>query len=170
VRAALPNPPRFASWLLLFDQISFFTLFLRARELCSREDRGVPEGPPKSGHEPGVESEALKSVLNFIGDMHQALHCENDGDKGGNTRRVIFEHHPDQLHWVWDTGILEGIDRDPQELAAELERQITLQDRADWDQGTIEDWVLQSHRLAQSAAAESQSSSASIDHASRDRP
>ena len=33
------------------------------------------------------------------------LHDEDNGDKGGNERRVIFDGHPDNLHWVWDTGL-----------------------------------------------------------------
>jgi hypothetical protein len=56
------------------------------------------------------------------------------------------------LHWVWDTGLLEHIDRNPQALAAELEGKITPQERAEWDRSSIEDWVLEGHRLAQSVA------------------
>jgi hypothetical protein len=33
-----------------------------------------------------------------------------------------------------------------------LEAKITPQDRADWAKGTLEDWVLQGHRLAQRVA------------------
>jgi hypothetical protein len=50
------------------------------------------------------------------------LHCEDDGDKGGNARHVIFDGHPDNLHWVWDTGLLQHIIRDPEALAAQLYR------------------------------------------------
>ena len=56
------------------------------------------------------------------------------------------------MHWVWDTGLLEHIDRNPEELAAELEAKITPQDRAEWAKGAIEDWVLEGHQLARSVA------------------
>jgi hypothetical protein len=34
----------------------------------------------------------------------------------------------------------------------ELEGRITPQDRAEWTKGTIEDWVMEGHRLAQTVA------------------
>jgi hypothetical protein len=99
-----------------------------------------------------AKAEALKYVIHFIGDMHQPLHDEDDADKGGNDRRVIFDGHSDNLHWVWDTGLLNRISRNPDALAAELESQITPQDREEWIRGSIEDWVLEGHRLAQRVA------------------
>jgi hypothetical protein len=57
------------------------------------------------------KAEALRFVIHSIGDMHQPLHDEDDGDKGGNARRVVFDGHPDNLHWVWDTGLLEDTNR-----------------------------------------------------------
>ena len=99
-----------------------------------------------------TKAEALRFVVHFIGDMHQPLHDEDDGDEGGNRRHVIFDGHPDNLHWVWDSGLLKHITRNPEALAAELESRITPQDRADWEKGTIEDWVMEGHRLAQTVA------------------
>ena len=93
--------------------------------------------------------EALMFVIHFAGDLHQPLHCEDDGDNGGNVRHVIFDGHPDNLHWVWDTGLLQHINRDPEALARELESRITPQDRAEWAKGTVEDWVMDGHRLAE---------------------
>jgi hypothetical protein len=99
-----------------------------------------------------AKAEALKFVIHFVGDMHQPLHDEDKGDKGGNTRHVIFDGRPDNLHWIWDTGLLEHINRDPQALATDLERNITPQEKAKWQKGGIQEWVLQGHRLAQSTA------------------
>src|SRR5262249_39981878 len=59
--------------------------------------------------ERAAKAEALKYVVHFVGDLHQPLHDEDDGDKGGNSRRVVFDGKPDNLHWVWDTGLLEHI-------------------------------------------------------------
>jgi hypothetical protein len=91
-------------------------------------------------------------VVHFVADLHQPLHDEDDSDKGGNERRVIFDRKPDNLHWVWDTGLLEHIDRNPEVLAAELVSRITAQARTVWVKGTVEDWVLEGHRLAQGVA------------------
>jgi hypothetical protein len=105
---------------------------------------------PKADRSAKVE--ALKFVIHFVGDLHQPLHCEDDGDKGGNVRHVIFGGHPDNLHWVWDTGLLQHITRDPEALAAQLEHRITAQERANWVKGSIEDWVMEGHRLAEAVA------------------
>jgi hypothetical protein len=102
--------------------------------------------------DPVAKVEALKFVIHFVGDMHQPPHDEDDGDKGGNGRQVIFDGKPDNLHWVWDTGLLERVNRNAEALAADLESRITPQDRAEWTKGTIEDWVKEGHRLAQSVA------------------
>jgi hypothetical protein len=99
-----------------------------------------------------ANAEALKFVVHFIGDMHQPLHCENDDDEGGNLLRVIWHGHPDELHWVWDSGLLDDINRSASSLAGELEQQITPQDKAAWDRGSLQDWILQSHRLARTVA------------------
>jgi hypothetical protein len=99
-----------------------------------------------------AKGQALKFVIHFVGDMHQPLHDEDNGDKGGTTRYVIFRGHPDNLHWVWDTGLVQDIHRNPEEFAAELENRITPQDQAEWQKGSIEEWVMEAHRLAQTVA------------------
>ena len=99
-----------------------------------------------------AKAQALKFVIHFVGDLHQPLHDEDNGDKGGNTRHVIFDGHPDNLHWVWDTGLLQHINRNAAAFAAELESRITPQDQAEWQKGSIEDWVMEGHRLAQTVA------------------
>ena len=65
-----------------------------------------------------AKAEALEFVIHFVGDMHQPLHNADNGDKGGNARQIIFDDHPDNLHWVWDTGLIERIDHSPKALAA----------------------------------------------------
>jgi hypothetical protein len=62
---------------------------------------------PNAGKD--TKAQALKFVIHFVGDLHQPLHDEDNGDKGGNTHYVIFDGHLDNLHWVWDTGLLQHI-------------------------------------------------------------
>ena len=38
-----------------------------------------------------AKAEALKFVVHFVGDLHQPLHDEDNSDKGGNERHVIFD-------------------------------------------------------------------------------
>jgi hypothetical protein len=109
----------------------------------------VLKGP---GADKDAKTQALRFVIHLVGDMHQPLHVADNGDEGGNGRHVIFDRHPDNLHWTWDTGLLQHITRNPAALAAELESRITPQDRAEWQKGSIEDWVMEGHRLAQTVA------------------
>jgi len=115
----------------------------------TEEFLGVLRDPAASQ---AAKAEALKFVVHFVGDLHQPLHDEDNHDKGGNTRYVVFERHPDNLHWVWDTGLLEHINRNPAELAEELEKRITAQDLADWEKGTVLDWANEGHQIAQAVA------------------
>jgi len=62
--------------------------------------------------------------------MHRPLHDEDDGDKDRIGWQVVFDGRPDNLDWVWDTGLLEQINRNPEALVAELESRITPQDWA----------------------------------------
>jgi hypothetical protein len=50
---------------------------------------------------------------------------------------------------VWDRGLLQHINRNPAAFAAELESRITPQDKAEWQKGSMEDWVMEGYRLAQ---------------------
>jgi hypothetical protein len=99
-----------------------------------------------------AKGQALRFVIHFVGDMHQPLHVADNGDRGGNTRHVIFGGHPDNLHWVWDSGLFQHITNNPAALAEELESRITPRDQAEWQRGSIEDWVMEGHRLAQTVA------------------
>ncbi len=99
-----------------------------------------------------AKAKALRFVIHFIGDLHQPLHDEDNGDKGGNTRQVMFDRHPDNLHRLWDTGLLQHINGNPAAFAAELESRITPHDQAEWQKGSIQDWVMEGHRLAQTVA------------------
>ena len=101
---------------------------------------------------PAARAEALKFVVHFVGDLHQPLHDADDNDRGGKERQVIFDGHPDNLHGVWDTGLLQHAGRNAQELAKGLEQIITARDRAGWDRGAIEDWANEGHLLATSVA------------------
>jgi len=107
---------------------------------------------------PAEKAQALKFVIHFVGDLHQPLHAEDDNDRGGNGRLVIFGSHvpptglSGNLHWLWDTGLLESINSSDDSLARKIRAQITPQQRAAWAGGSLESWVLEAHRLAQSVA------------------
>jgi hypothetical protein len=105
-----------------------------------------------------AKAEALKFVIHFVGDLHQPLHDEDDNDKGGNTRLVRLGSHvpppglSDNLHWLWDTGLIERINSNDQALAEIIRLKITDADVTAWARGGVADWILEAHRLAQRSA------------------
>ena len=98
------------------------------------------------------QTEALKFVVHFIGDLHQPLHCEDNHDHGGNDVKVRYFSQPDNLHHVWDTVIIAHIDSDVTLHADRLLRSIRPADKERWSQGSIVDWTNEAHALARSVA------------------
>jgi hypothetical protein len=53
---------------------------------------------------------ALQFLLHLTGDVHQPLHASNNGDAGGNDRRVsLAGERTDSLHHYWDTVFVERL-------------------------------------------------------------
>jgi hypothetical protein len=50
----------------------------------------------------------LKLLFHLIGDLHQPLHAGYGVDKGGNDIRVKFLDKNANLHWVWDSEIIDA--------------------------------------------------------------
>jgi hypothetical protein len=93
------------------------------------------------------QREALMFLVHFIGDMHQPLHCSNDGDRGGNGVRVVFHDRQMNLHSVWDSGLLSRL-APADELFPALSEE-SMRQRKKWRKGTVEQWAEQSHQAAQ---------------------
>lgn len=97
--------------------------------------------------------EALFFIVHFVEDIHQPLHCaERNDDRGGNLVRVRMPHdnHVTNLHKVWDTEIVQDA-MDPlttTDYAAKLINTITPDIKAKHQAGKLEDWILDSHKLA----------------------
>ena len=115
---------------------------------------------------------ALKWVVHFVGDIHQPLHAEDNGDKGGNTVQVQFFGKGTNLHSLWDGGIIRhALDLKPgtnytfdhaavQADAMKLDADITPDQRASWATSNLLPqivdasivWADESHALAQRVA------------------
>jgi hypothetical protein len=123
---------------------------------------------------PAKRLQALKFIVHFVADVHQPLHCEDNGDRGGNDVHVSFYGTSTNLHSVWDDRLLEHatrlrtlmpgyrIDRmAAQAVADRLNAGISGDEATQWaPSGMISDlqesvvgWANESHRLAQDAYA-----------------
>jgi hypothetical protein len=68
----------------------------------------------------------LAFLIHFVGDIHQPLHAANDADRGGNCVTVDSNHREKELHAVWDTTVVRGLEYDidsgkPETTAHKLE-------------------------------------------------
>jgi hypothetical protein len=95
--------------------------------------------------------EALKWVVHFVGDIHQPMHAISEGHGGNNIH--VFEFGSSQcgnnacnLHYEWDTGLLEHTGRSEQEYVAYLEQMIAA--KKPQAGGTPADWANESLQLA----------------------
>lgn len=110
---------------------------------------GVLKDPNSSAAD---KNEALKFVVHFVGDLHQPLHCEDNNDRGGNNKNVTFFTKKANLHSTWDTLVIERIDNNPDTFSDTLDQSIDPAKIPQWEQGTVEDWALESHKFAQDPA------------------
>jgi len=78
----------------------------------------------------------LAFLIHFVGDIHQPLHAANDADRGGNC--VIVDSHAKEkdLHAVWDTTVVRGLERSmdsgrPETTARNLEQTYAAEKETD---------------------------------------
>ena len=69
----------------------------------------------------------LAFLIHFVGDLHQPLHAANDADQGGNCVAVDSRSSANELHAVWDTTVVHGLEHSidagkPEATARRLEQ------------------------------------------------
>ena len=97
---------------------------------------------------PEARAEALRFLIHFMGDLHQPLHVADDGDRGGNSREVIFLGHPTDLHKVWDGELIDSSVVGQDEYVEYLRRRMQSLDLKALERGTVVDWAMEGHRIA----------------------
>lgn len=112
----------------------------------------------RESQEPRDRREAVYFLVHFLGDIHQPLHCaERNGDRGGNLLRVHMPHDPHHvtnLHKVWDTELVHAArgDLSVADYAQRLINMISLESKAKYQKGKVEDWIVESHKVAREKA------------------
>ena len=107
--------------------------------------------------------DALKWAVHLVGDLHQPLHTITE-ERGGNGIRVDVDirngkcpkcaprRTTDNLHAVWDSGLISANAWNWGALVTRLEDGwLKSPEARGADAGTIEDWMLASHRVAAQA-------------------
>jgi hypothetical protein len=93
--------------------------------------------------------EALDFVVNLVADIHQPLHCADDGDHGGLDVHLDFLGQHTTLRDLWGTDMLraKGI-QDEAAYALQLAWSIAPARLAQWRAGTPADWASESYGIA----------------------
>lgn len=99
---------------------------------------------------PADRLEALKWVVHFVGDLHQPLHAIDEARGGNDIKLPVFGSpkcgdYDCNLHWTWDTLLLEHAGLSEEEYVQRLNRLIDQQHLSQQAAGTPEDWANESH-------------------------
>lgn len=97
--------------------------------------------------------EALKFLVHLVADVHQPMHAMGEANAGNDIHIIEFGRtqcgdRPCNLHFLWDTDLIEHTHRSEKKWVAHLENTISrehLQRRAN---GNPEDWTNESFHLA----------------------
>jgi len=100
-----------------------------------------------------VRRVALYYVAHLVGDMHQPLHAGRVEDRGGIDISVSYRGETTNLHFFWDTNLVElesgGTD---EEIAKRLTENLTEEERLKWQAGDPIEWTNESLTLVRSYA------------------
>ncbi|MDX1705782.1 S1/P1 nuclease [Pseudidiomarina sp.] len=89
---------------------------------------------------------SLAFLAHFIGDLHQPLHVSYADDRGGNRAQLDFYGEPSNLHWVWDSGMLNkrGVEPMKQKVSALLNGVSPLAQAVALKRETVLEWANES--------------------------
>ena len=94
---------------------------------------------------------ALLFLVHLVGDVHQPLHVGDNHDKGGNQTQIQFLGQGSNLHRLWDSGMINDIDRNENAWVERISPLLTPENVRSWSQGSVEDWATESLLDAQKA-------------------
>jgi hypothetical protein len=97
---------------------------------------------------------AVWALTHLIGDIHQPLHAADHDDRGGNMIQVRLSWgRKANLHAAWDTDFIEHAFGGKNEKLVAHELRLKFASRkTDWQTGTVQAWMDESHQLAKTAA------------------
>jgi hypothetical protein len=94
---------------------------------------------------------ALLFLVHLIEDVHQPLHVGDHGDRGGNLTQVQFLEEGTNLHRLWDTDLINHIDRNERAWAARIAPLLTPRNVEAWSRDKVEAWATESLQEAKRA-------------------
>jgi hypothetical protein len=95
---------------------------------------------------------ALRYVAHLVGDVHQPLHAGRAADRGGIEIPVSYRGATTNLHFFWDSNLVDLENGNEEEIATRLTANLTAADRLTWQAGDPEQWTNESLTLVRSHA------------------
>jgi hypothetical protein len=95
---------------------------------------------------------ALRYVAHLVGDMHQPLHTGRVADRGGVDIVVSYRGQTTNLHYFWDSNLVDLETESEEEVAKRLTANLTEEDRLKWQGGDPKQWTNESLMLVRSHA------------------
>ena len=97
--------------------------------------------------------EALKWIVHFVGDLQQPLHAVEEARGGNDIKLPVFGSpkcgdYDCNLHWTWDTLLLEHTGYSEEEYVHRMEKLIKKHKLTKQAVGTPQDWANESHLQA----------------------
>jgi len=90
---------------------------------------------------------ALRFVIHIVPDLHMPLHAGKPGDRGANDVKVKWFDAPQNLHWVWDEGIINHQELSFSEYADRLAARTTPAEMLAWWDPRPATWIDESTAL-----------------------
>ena len=97
-----------------------------------------------------ARQEALRWLVHFVGDLQQPLHAVEEARGGNDIKLAVFGSakcgdYDCNLHWTWDTLLLEHTGYSEEEYVQRLQKLIEKENLAQQAAGTPADWANESH-------------------------
>ena len=98
--------------------------------------------------------QALKYLVHYVADLHQPTNCGFSKDESG---RKILLATPDlkkvNLHWVWETGMMDKKASGWNTIAGQLRRDIEPESMSQWSgEMSPAQWVVECHQVSKDVA------------------
>ena len=114
---------------------------------------------------------ALYYVAHLVGDMHQPLHASRAGDRGGVDIAVSYRGVTTNLHYFWDSNLVDLETGTEEANAKQLTANLTDEERLKWQAGDPIRWTNESLTLVRLYAYNTGSSGElSDDYVEKARP
>ena len=89
-------------------------------------------------------AEALKFLINLVGEIHQPLRCVDDGQDHGRDVKLQFGDKHTTLFDVWENDIVRSMQGTPDQLVSRLSTKIKPEHRKFWASGSLVTWCEES--------------------------